>query len=57
MPNTAMQAGVKLQIKRTVVIPENAYDFHFFETVFVNQSHQVRIFTDIDEACSWLTWK
>ena len=54
MPETAKQAGVFQACKRALVIGEKTKDFRFLETVFVNQGHQVRMFTGMAEAEEWL---
>jgi len=54
MPNTAKRAGVTQACKRALVVAEETTDFHFLETVFINQGHQVRIFTNIGDAKAWL---
>ena len=40
--------------KRAFVVDDMKDDFLFFETVAVNRGQLVRVFTDIDEARSWL---
>jgi hypothetical protein len=57
MPKTAQQAGVVRVCKRALVVSEETSNFHFLETVFVNQGHQVRLFTEITEAKEWLFGK
>ena len=54
MPQAANQAGVTVQCKRALVVSEQSSDFYFLETVFVNQGHTVKLFTDINEALHWL---
>ena len=54
MPPTASSAGVEKRCKRALVVSEESSDFHFLETVFLNQGHNVKMFTDIDEAMYWL---
>jgi hypothetical protein len=54
MPKSAKQAGIVPGFKRALVVSELSSDFHFLETVFVNQGHIVKLFTDIDAARGWL---
>ena len=54
MPTTASNEGVEKRCKRALVVSEESSDFHFLETVFLNQGHNVKMFTDIDEAMRWL---
>lgn len=54
MPETAKQVGVMQACRRALVVTEETPDFHFLETVFVNQGHQVRMFTNLDDARTWL---
>lgn len=54
MPQVAKDQGIKPICKRAIVIPKDAPEFHFLETVFVNQGHIVKFFTDIDAAKEWL---
>ena len=54
MPQAARQAGVGITCKRALVLSELTSDFHFLETVFVNQGHQVKVFTDNHQAMRWL---
>jgi hypothetical protein len=54
MPGTARKSGVGLACKRALLVVEETDDFHFLETVFINQGHQVRMFTDLGAAESWL---
>ena len=54
MPKTARTSGIGMHCKRALVTSEQSSDFHFLETVFLNQGHNVKIFTDIEEAMSWL---
>lgn len=43
------------KFRRTMVVPEADYDkYKFFENVAVNRSHVIKIFTDIEDAISWL---
>ena len=54
MPKIARQAGVGPPFKRALVVSELSPDFHFLETVFLNQGHVVKLFTDTDQALHWL---
>ena len=54
MPETAKKAGVMPICTRALVVADNASDFYFLETVFVNQGHIVKMFTNIEIAEKWL---
>ena len=54
MPRTAQKAGVSQFCKRAIVVGNRDADFYFLETVFINQGHQVRMFTEIEDAKKWL---
>jgi len=54
MPKSATQAGIGPRFKRALVVSELSSNFHFLETVFINQGHIVKMFTDIDAALRWL---
>ena len=54
MPETAKRAGVTQKCNRALVVGNKGSDFHFLETVFRNQGHQVRMFEDIEDAKVWL---
>ena len=54
MPKTASTSGIDTRCKRALVVSEQSSDFHFLETVFLNQGHNVKMFTDIEEAMNWL---
>ena len=54
MPKTARASGINTYCKRALVVSEQSSDFHFLETVFINQGHRVKMFTDIEDAKSWL---
>ena len=54
MPKTAKSSGVDFYCKRALVVSEQSSDFHFLETVFRNQGHNVKMFTDNEEAINWL---
>ena len=55
IPAMASKAGLNPAIKRAIVNKTTPDDFSFFETVSANQMHQVKVFTDYDEAMKWLT--
>ncbi len=41
--------------KRTMVVPAADFEsYKFFENVAVNRSHNIKVFTDFDEALAWL---
>jgi hypothetical protein len=54
MPKVMERSGIALSCKRAFVVREVTSDFNFFETVFVNQGHQVKMFDRIDKAKQWL---
>ena len=54
MPKNVKQAGVGPHLKRALVVSELSSNFHFLETVFINQGHIVKMFTDINTALHWL---
>jgi hypothetical protein len=54
MPGTARQAGVVQWCRRALVVGDKIGKFRFLETVFINQGHIVKVFTDFDEAQNWL---
>jgi hypothetical protein len=54
MPQTAKKAGVSQFYKRALVVGDRSEEFHFLETVFINQGHQVRMFAEIEDAEKWL---
>ncbi len=54
MPSAARTSGIDLRSKRALVVGEDSPGFDFLETVFVNRSHRVKMFTSIDEARRWL---
>ena len=42
-------------LKRAIIAPEQTHqDFHFFETVSLNNSQNVKFFSDQEEARTWL---
>ena len=45
------------KLKRAFVVAKNLDDFHFFETVTLNNGQLAKIFQDIDEAKRWLLKK
>jgi hypothetical protein len=52
-PELIKEAGYS-NTRRAFVFASNAQDFTFFETVSSNQGQLVRVFTDINEATTWL---
>ncbi|HBX68702.1 MAG TPA: hypothetical protein DEH25_04795 [Chloroflexi bacterium] len=54
MPQAAKNEGVVQAHRRALVVGDKAADFHFLETVFINQGHQVRMFPDFAAAQKWL---
>ncbi len=54
MPNITINAGVERRIKRAIVVNELTPDYHFLETVFVNQGNIIKLFEDIEKAKTWL---
>jgi len=54
MPKFASSSGIDTYCKRALVVGEQSSDFRFLETVFINQGHNVKMFTDIEEAMRWL---
>jgi hypothetical protein len=45
------------KIKRAIVVSENTKDFHFYETVTLNNGQIIKLFQDINEAQKWLLEK
>ncbi len=54
MPKIAIKAGIERKIKRAIIVNELASDYHFLETVFVNQGNIVKLFDDFNKAETWL---
>jgi hypothetical protein len=48
MPQDANSVGVETRFKRALLVNGPSSDFYFLETVFLNQGHNVKMFTDID---------
>ena len=42
------------EVKRALVVTEITEDFRFLETVSANRGQPARLFTDVDEARTWL---
>jgi len=57
MPKTASQAGIEPRYRRALVVSGHTSDFRFLETVFLNQGHNVKMFTDINAAMRLLLYK
>lgn len=54
IPKLVRNAGVSCSMKRAYLVHEVGILYNFFETVSVNQYQQVRLFTDFDNAATWL---
>jgi len=54
MPKLALEAGVKRNVKRALLVSGSFSQFRFLETVFINQGNIVKLFNDIDNAKRWL---
>jgi len=54
IPRIVDDSGVPLSSKRALVVKEKNSDFKFLETASVNIGHQLKIFTDFDDAVEWL---
>ncbi len=54
MPQTAQSSGITRVCKRALVVKNISHEFDFMETVFKNQGHIVKLFTDIKQAEVWL---
>ena len=54
MPQMAQKVGVSQFCRRAIVVGNRKVEFHFLETVFINQGHQVRMFDEIEDAKKWL---
>jgi len=54
MPESVDKIGVEKTIKRALLVEGDPNEYHFLETVFVNQGHRVKLFTDIEIARKWL---
>ena len=52
--DVAKKAGVSQFTRRAIVVGNRSTEFHFLETVFINQGHQVRMFAKIEDAKEWL---
>ncbi len=47
--------GIDQSWQRAVVVDEqNKGDFRFYETVAVNRGHWIKLFTEFDDAITWL---
>jgi len=58
MSDVLTQSGIAPhKLKRAFVIAKDLDDFHFFETVTLNNGQMAKIFQDIDEAKKWLLQK
>ena len=54
IPKLVAEAGVKHNVKRAIVFSKDAEDYKFLETVSDNRGQFVRVFTDFDEAQTWI---
>lgn len=54
MPRIVDEREVPVTCRRALLIPEEADDFRFLETVSVNYGQHVRVFTDPEAAIEWL---
>jgi hypothetical protein len=50
MPKHALKAGIAHTVKRALVVSKTFPEFHFLETVFINQGNIVQLFNSIDDA-------
>ncbi len=57
IPNTLNKKGfLNIISKRAVLIKEMTSDMKFYETTSVNQFSRIKVFTDYDEALTWLLY-
>ena len=54
MPDIMAVAGVSLQCKRACVVREMSAETEFLQGIADVSGHNLRVFTDIDEANEWL---
>lgn len=54
MPKSARRAGVGPYLKRALMVSELSSNFRFLETVFLNQGHIIKLFTEFEDALHWL---
>ncbi|OQY42001.1 MAG: hypothetical protein B6242_16655 [Anaerolineaceae bacterium 4572_78] len=54
MPKHASKIGITSSVKRALVVSGSFEEFHFLETVFVNQGNMVKMFNNINDAQQWL---
>ena len=59
LPTLFTELGFKRDSKGALILPPSgtaeSNDAHFFETTFINKGWQAKVFTDRQEAISWLT--
>lgn len=56
--NSSITHGISAhKFKRAIVVARDLKDFHFFETVTLNNGQTAKLFQDIDEAKKWLLEK
>lgn len=53
-PKAMDESGITRDIRRALVVPSDFKQSEFLETVTRNRGHDLRIFTDVDEAKRWL---
>jgi hypothetical protein len=54
IPKLVTEAGVKHNVKRAIVFSKDAEYYEFLKTVSDNRGQFVRVFTDFDEAQTWI---
>ena len=54
IPGLVTKAGVKQNVKRAIVFSKDVKDYRLLETVSHNRGQFVRVFTDFDEARTWI---
>ena len=54
MPEASKMAGIARTVKRALIVGNRGEDFHFLQTVFVNQGNSVKMFANMDDAEVWL---
>ena len=54
MPGVLDASGLDPSWRRAIIASKQLKDYRFFETVAQNQGYSVRVFTDPDEALTWL---
>lgn len=54
IPELAIESGLSPRVRRALLVTSDQKESAFFETVSMNRGQNVRVFTDFDEAMSWL---